>query len=92
MLRDRIKIEIAGEEAEARRIMGARRPVVVKSNKNGRAIIIRGRDVILAEIITAAEERALAEEAQKKAEAERKTNPRPGREPELRIPQARRSV
>ncbi|MCJ7643873.1 MAG: hypothetical protein MUP28_05285 [Candidatus Aminicenantes bacterium] len=90
-MRDRIQIEIAGEEPEARRIMASRRPVTVKSNKNGRTIIIRSRDILIAEVVTAAEERAMAEEAAAKAEAERKVNPHPGREPKFALPGGRRT-
>jgi len=86
LMRDRFQLEIAGDESEAHRIMASRRPVAVKSKKNGRTIIVRSRDVLFAEVITAAEERALVEEARKKADAEQKINPHPGREAKLTVP------
>jgi hypothetical protein len=86
LLRDKAQLELVGEEAEARRIMSSRRPVAVKAKKNGHTVIIRGRDVILAEVITAAEERANAEAARKSAEEAQKKNPHPGREPRLVVP------
>ena len=89
IFKEKLQLEIVGEEPEARRVMAARRPVAVKARRDGRTIIVRGHDVILAEIITAAEEATLAEMARAKAEAERKANPNPGRAPKLVIPDTR---
>jgi len=85
-LHDGLKLEIQGEEPMASRILRARRPIVVKSRKGGRTVLIRPRDVMAAEVITAAEEAILAAQAAAKAEAEAKKNPNPGRAPRLVVP------
>ena len=85
-LHDGLKLEIQGEQEMADKILRARRPIAVKSRKGGRTVLIRGREVMAAEIITAAEEAKLAAQAVAKAEAEAKKNPHPGREPRLVVP------
>lgn len=97
IIRDRLRLSVEGDEAEARRIMSSRRPVAIKSKGNdkdgapsfSRTVIIRPKDILFAEVVSGQEELALAIQAKQKADEERKRNPNPGREPRLVPPQGR---
>lgn len=51
------------------------------SEKNGREIWFKGRDLLFTELVTAAEKERKLREAAEKAAAEQKMNPKPGRDP-----------
>jgi hypothetical protein len=91
VFKDKLQLEVVGGAKDAARFM---RPWGHKAKdvKDSREVRFRGRDVILSELVTAAEKSRKAAEAAAKAEIERRANPHPGREPERRTPQARRSA
>lgn len=88
VFKEKIQLEVIGGAKDAARF---RRPWGHKAKevKDGREVRFRGRDVILSELVTAEEKARKAAEATAKAEAERKANPHPGREPERRMPAGR---
>jgi hypothetical protein len=77
--RDRFKEEVFGYRDEARKIMKARGIIEVQTVKNSRTVFIRTRDILLAEVVSAEEEKRIAEEEA----AAVKDNPHPGREPKF---------
>jgi len=89
VFKDKIQLEVVGGAKDAiffRQPWGHK----AKDAKDGREVWFRGRDVLFFELVTAEEKARKTAEAAAKAEAERKANPHPGREPEHRIPGGRR--
>jgi hypothetical protein len=88
VFKDRLQLEVFGRAKDAARF---RRPWGHKAKvvKEGRDVWFRGRDILFTEFVTAGEKLRKAAEAAAKAEAERKLNPHPGREPKLRTPGGR---
>lgn len=89
VFKEKIQLEIIGGAKDAARF---RRPWghKAKDAKDGREVWFRGRDVLFSEFVTAEEKARKAAEAAAKAEAERKANPHPGREPKFTLPGSRR--
>jgi len=84
--RDRFKLEVCGFEEMARHIMKSRKLIEVQTTKNGRIVLINRRDILFVEVVSPEEESMLAAQAA----AEKKKNPKQGRDPEFITPGGRR--
>ncbi len=82
---NKLQLEVYGGEKAAGRFLRRWRHKAVMM-ADGRPVRFRGRDVLFTQVVPAGEKARKAAEAEEKAEAERKKNPNPGREPKHTTP------